>query len=438
MKRKFIKYTREGVLVPLSLLFVNAAFADATSERLEAYKSNRLIPENITFTTPATGGANDTTVVFTKSSLSWNYGNATAAYHKELSDKFGSLSKEELENWEWLGLDNENFIDLTDCAPNMIYQRKGSYENNLPRNPDIAEFLDYLWKIQTGEITDANITADEAKALKMAGFQQIANNVINTNVKFQFDGSEDFSKVNLGFTNILNSCSGITGDQFASISSINASTISGISFSGSEDLSNVAITGVCNVDNCPGLSIRQLSETKNGGGSLVLSNSMVTGKEDLSGLDLSRINMEKCSNLTVSQVMSASKFPRYLPALTFSGNEDFTSKDGMSANFGSCSGITSEQIMSMATPPSVFPKTTFSGSEDISSWSLGNHDISNVTGITAAQIASSQGTASGLRVSPTQYEELKAYIAGGGTWSAKTTLVYVKNLDGSEIRKRVK
>lgn len=136
--------------------------------------------------------------------------------------------------------------------------------------------------------------------------------------------------------------------------------------------------------------------------------------------------------------MSASKFPRYLPALTFSGNEDFTSKDGMSANFGSCSGITSEQIMSMATPPSVFPKTTFSGSEDISSWSLGNHDISNVTGITAAQIASSQGTASGLRVSPTQYEELKAYIAGGGTWSAKTTLVYVKNLDGSEIRKRVK
>lgn len=438
MKRKSIKYTREGVLVPLSLLLVNAAFADATSDRLEAYKSNRLIPENITFTTPSTGGANDTTVVFTKSSLSWNYGNAAAAYLKELSDKFGSLSKEELENWEWLGLDNENFIDLTDCAPNMIYQRKGSYENNLPRNPDNAEFLDYLWKIQTGEITDANITADEAKALKMAGFQQIANNVINTNVKFQFDGTEDFSKVNLGFTNILNSCSGITGDQFASISSIIASTISGISFKGSEDLSNVAISGICNVDNCPGLTIKQLSETKNGGGSLVLSNSMVTGKEDLSGLDLSRINMEKCSNLTVSQVMSASKFPRYLPALTFSGNEDFTSKDGMSANFGSCSGITSEQIMSMATPPSVFPKTTFSGSEDISSWSLGNHDISNVTGITAAQIASSQGTASGLRVSPTQYEELKAYIAGGGTWSAKTALVYVKNLDGSEIRKRVK
>lgn len=431
MKRKFIKYTREGVLVPLSLLLVNAAFADATSDRLEAYKSNRLIPENITFTTPATGGANDTTVVFTKSSLSWNYGNAAAAYLKELSDKFGSLSKEELENWEWLGLDNENFIDLTDCAPNMIYQRKGSYENNLPRNPDNAEFLDYLWKIQTGEITDANITADEAKALKMAGFQQIANNVINTNVKFQFDGTEDLSKVNLGFTNILNSCSGITGEQFASISSINASSISGISFSGSEDLSNITIAGVCSVDNCPGLTVKQLAEAKFSGGSLTLSDAMITGKEDLSGLDLSHFNLDKCSNLTVSQVMSASKFPGHLPSLAFSGNEDFTGRVG--TDFGNCTGITSAQIMSMATPPQILPNTKFTGTEDISSWYIANMDFSRATGITGEQLGS-VASVTGVTLSQEQYDALKSYVASDSSWK-KGRLVYIRNADGTKTRK---
>jgi len=430
MKRKFIKYTRGGVLVPLSLLFVNAAFADATSDRLDAYKSNKLIPENITFTTPATGGTNDTAVVFTKSSLSWNFGNAVASYNKELLDKFASLSKEELENWEWLGLDNENFIDLTGANPNQVYGWKGGYNSDIPRNPDNAEFLDYLWKIQTGEITDANITAEEAKALKVKGFQQIANNVITSDVDFKFDGTEDLSGSDIFFSNILESCSGITGAQIASMSRFENSALTNVTFSGTEDLTGLRFGGgnsYVDLDTCPGLTFQQLSAIS------ASVRGTLQGNEDFSGMDLSSLNLGKLNGMTVSQVMSASKLPSVLPSLTFSGNEDFTGREG--TDFGNCTGITAQQIMSMSKPPKVLPNTKFTGSEDISSWYIGNTDFSRATGITSEQLASS-ASVTGVTLSQEQYDALKAYVASDSSWK-KGRMVYIRNADGSRTSKKL-
>ena len=53
-----LKLSKRVIGFALSVLFVNAALADATSDaRIQAYKANKLIPENVVLPT-STGAAN--------------------------------------------------------------------------------------------------------------------------------------------------------------------------------------------------------------------------------------------------------------------------------------------------------------------------------------------------------------------------------------------
>ena len=83
-------------------MFINSVIADATSARLDAYKANRLIPQEIKLPTPeTTEGDSEEVVVFTSNALSWS---TESAWTVKYADYMG-LSKED---WESVG----NFFDV--------------------------------------------------------------------------------------------------------------------------------------------------------------------------------------------------------------------------------------------------------------------------------------------------------------------------------------
>lgn len=78
------KSTRRMIIaIPLFSLFVNAAFADPSADRLSTYKANRLIPQEFQSQTSPN-------LVFNMTSLSWTSEN------KNSNSKFSNLSYEEL------------------------------------------------------------------------------------------------------------------------------------------------------------------------------------------------------------------------------------------------------------------------------------------------------------------------------------------------------
>lgn len=114
-----------GVVIALSPLFINSVMADATSARLDAYKANRLIPQEIKLPTPETTESDSQeVVVFTSNALSWS---AESAWTVKYADYMG-LSKED---WESVG----NFFDVDS-------EHDGEW---------FARALEYLGKIQAGK-----------------------------------------------------------------------------------------------------------------------------------------------------------------------------------------------------------------------------------------------------------------------------------------------
>ena len=113
--------------------------ADATSARLDAYKANRLIPQEIKFSTPEnTESDSEEVVVFTSNALSWSAESAGAVKYAD----YMGLSKED---WESVG--------------NFFAEGSGHDDDWF------ARALEYLGKIQAGEITNPNLTAEDVANL---------------------------------------------------------------------------------------------------------------------------------------------------------------------------------------------------------------------------------------------------------------------------------
>lgn len=139
MKKQIHNLIGGGVVIALSPLFINSVMADATSARLDAYKANRLIPQEIKLPTPETTESDSQeVVVFTSNALSWS---AESAWTVKYADYMG-LSKED---WESVG----NFF------------ADGSGHDN----EWFARALEYLGKIQAGELTNPNLTAEDVASL---------------------------------------------------------------------------------------------------------------------------------------------------------------------------------------------------------------------------------------------------------------------------------
>ena len=73
-----------GVVLAFSSFFVNVAIADISIERLNTYKANRLIPQELSL---EVGGKNDTDITFTSNLLTWGEGNTINK--ASLINKFG-------------------------------------------------------------------------------------------------------------------------------------------------------------------------------------------------------------------------------------------------------------------------------------------------------------------------------------------------------------
>ena len=124
-----------GVVIALSPLFVNSVVADATSERLDAYKANGLIPQEIKLPTPETAGSDSQeVVVFTSNALSWSAESAGVAKYAD----FSAFTKED---WEVVG---------------KFFANGSEHDAEW-----FARALEYLGKIQAGEITNPNLSAED-------------------------------------------------------------------------------------------------------------------------------------------------------------------------------------------------------------------------------------------------------------------------------------
>ena len=128
-----------GVVIALSSLFVNTALADSTGDRLTAYKGNKLIPQGITLpTADMAKSGTEQVVVFETSSLSWNSESAAIASFAN----YMGLTKED---WESVG---------------KFFARDSEHDSEW-----FAKALQYLGKIQSGELTNPNLTPEDVQNL---------------------------------------------------------------------------------------------------------------------------------------------------------------------------------------------------------------------------------------------------------------------------------
>lgn len=130
MNHKTHKHIRRGLVAATLLCGISSVFADDTDSRLQAYKANRLIPQEFTLQ----NSDSDTDVVFSASSLSWN----TA----------GSVRQEKLNS---LG---EAFAGMS--ASEVMAQ--------IPNLDNGQDAFDYLAAIANGELTSDACTKEAAIA----------------------------------------------------------------------------------------------------------------------------------------------------------------------------------------------------------------------------------------------------------------------------------
>ena len=154
-------------LLPI-ISFCNTLVADISDLRLDTYKSNKLLPMDVSIATinaSASNNAKDSigVAVFTPNLLSWNIysdlnsANIAGALQK-LQEKFGTLSAEDLKNFlpkydEYINSEGENWDGYTSAIAAA------------PDVPEVQEYFDYLSALASGKLTGGLSKEEAAKAL---------------------------------------------------------------------------------------------------------------------------------------------------------------------------------------------------------------------------------------------------------------------------------
>ena len=190
---------RRVITLALATLFVNAAFADTSSDRLTTYKANRLIPQD--FNLPSQSAQS---VSFDSSSLSWSsapaqkgFSDISYAELKELiqqllkTAKTDAASAESLhEAFDYLmglmnGTESTTDLSLTAFGPfGMLF----GAEFNSPSGGDEVALVDFAieqgWTFDLTQAADAiayyNNTMDTSC---LAAFAKLAPHLADPNVK---------------------------------------------------------------------------------------------------------------------------------------------------------------------------------------------------------------------------------------------------------------
>ena len=369
------KYLTIGGLSALSVIIIaNYGFADVSSDRLDTYKANKLIPNEVqiatinSVSTDATGVA-----VFSPDALSWkSYSNASSA----------ALGK----YMDWTREDFEAFF--ADPANEAGFE----------------DAWNALSQFGNGHVQGAAISDEDAMYVLQEQFVSLFNRYNFSNTKFPAFPCEgiDFSGLAIFYID-FSDCTGITGEQLASTAHFGYCLFKPVDFSG-VDLSNSYFRAL-DLSSCTGITADQLSGMS---GFLECKLPAIDlSSADFSGKELYAVDFSQCTNLTASQILSARGFIlSQLPDIDFTG-ADLSGKDLVGVDFSKCTNLTAAQLLSASSfEQAKLPSVDFSGA-DLSGKDLYGVDFTQCTGLTGTQLAAASNI-NGIRLTQAQYDAMKA------------------------------
>ena len=331
-----LKLSKRVIGFALSVLFVNVALADANSDaRIQAYKANKLIPQNVVLSTSTGAADSDEVVVFNKGTLSWKSDNALSVSYAPLLEKYGDMTIDELRT----AMGPAGTFDWNAWA----WTEDGWVSSEI--TAEQQEIREYLSLVGNNKLKSDRLTSSEALAYLQEQFNLITSAIENSiggvlNA-FPCEGI-DFSGRVLTYAD-LSKCTGITGEQILSAGDIWETKLPAISFTGNESFEGKSISGA-DLSLCTGITVAQIMSASNIGGAQLPALTF-SGNESFDGIDLGYTNLSSCSGITAAQIMSASDLRgTKLPAITFTGDESFDGKNLLSTDLSKCTGITEAQI----------------------------------------------------------------------------------------------
>ena len=426
MKSKFLTI---GGLSALSVTIIaNFGFADVSSERLDTYKANKLIPNEVqiatinSVSTDATGVA-----VFSPDALSWkSYSNASSAalgkymdWTREDFEAFfkDSANEAEFEDaWKFLSqTGNDHLQGATISDEDALAVLQNQFNSLIPQFNFSASSSKFpAFPCEGISFEGLNLyDIDFSNCTGITG-EQLASTYALTQCDFNPNEPLDFTGVDLTnsfFQAIdLSKASGLTSEQLLSMSDFTGCKLP------SMDLTDADFTGrsLFGVDfsNCTGLTAQNILSAA----SLVnikFPEIDFTGV-DLSGKALRGADLSKCTNLTVEQVFSAADLYGAKLSIDFTG-ADLSGKSLSSVDLSKCNGLTSSQLISMSDFSGVtLPKVDFSGMplDGFNGRNLYRVDFTDCIGLTGAQLSQASNM-NQIRLTSEQYEAMKSDLPSG-------------------------
>ena len=372
------KYLTIGGLSALSVTFItNFGFADVSSDRLDTYKANKLIPNEVQIATINSVSSESAGVaVFSPDVLSWkSYSNASSA----ALGKYMDWTREDFEAF---------FADRANAS---------GFE-------DAWNFLS-----QTGNdhLQGATISDEDALIVLQAQLDALVSSAAIQGKVFPCEGL-DFTGKNLDSMD-LSKLSGFTGEQLLSTESFIFATLPNMDLS-EVDFSGKNLLGV-HLYNCTGLTWEQLKSAVSFERAKLPN--MDLSNIDMSGMSLYGIDLSRCTGLTGAQLVSAANFDSTtLPSVDFTGC-DLTGKYLFGVDFSKCNGLTGSQIVQAQNDLSyvVFPSVDFSG-VSLKNKTLSSADLTKCTGLTGEQL-SEAASLDYIKLTSSQYEAFKSDLPNG-------------------------
>ena len=246
------------------------AVADVSSDRVDTYKSNKLLPSEVQIATVNSVASNTAGVaVFSLNILSWNsYSNAMSAS----VDKF----------LDWTKADFEAFF--------------ADYANA----PDFEEARNALSQFGNDHVQGAVISDEDALALLQNQFNTLVNQYsYQLFPVFPCEGL-DFTGLNISYIDFSN-CTGLTGEQLASTSTFAGAVLPAVDFTGVDLTSKILM--YVDFSQCTGLTGEQLASASTFEGAQLPAVDF-TGV-DLSFKNLRSVDFSQCTGLTGEQLAKA-------------------------------------------------------------------------------------------------------------------------------------
>lgn len=309
MKSKLHIY-QSGAVIAFALLS-NSALADDTSDRIENYKANGLVPQELSVPTADVKIADDV-VVFKEDNLAWTSGNYTQVKYGDLITKYGEYSLQDFKD----AFGEDYAFDFYD---------------------EFDEMRAYLSAVGNGELS-SDISANDAIAYLQGQLNELLDKG-GTFGAFPFKGL-DISNKNLNFCNLIE-CTGITAEQIASTAYTYATTFPAIDFT-DVDLSRTSLY-CAELSKCTGLTGTQIATAGTVEGATLPSVDF-TGV-NLSDVNLANVDLSKCTGISGAQIATATIASAILPAVDFSG-VSLSSTMLTNVDLRNCTGLNGQQISS--------------------------------------------------------------------------------------------